>query len=154
MGLFQQKPKPGPSRGALFNAPGSPQDENQDANTELNALGRKIRLMEDRYSNLHKKTTVNEQNMISYNKRLNNEIRSLNSEILDLRRLIDNVDSKLMLIIKELKLCAKKEEVELVKRYVNLWEPIRFVTRKEVETIVDDALFDAGYAPVKPKKKQ
>ncbi len=142
MGLFQQKPKGNAPKGGLFGQKPVIPEEKTDTSSEFNALGRKIRLLEDRYSNLHKKTTLNEQNMISYNKRSNNELKSINSEMLDLRRLIDNVDSKLLLIIKELKLCAKREEVELLKKYVNLWEPIQFVTRREVEMVVEDALDD------------
>jgi hypothetical protein len=154
MSLFAQKPKgpEGPQKGGGFFG-GSPKNEEipekTDLNAELNSISRKLRLLEDRYSNLHKKTTVSEQNLISYNKRQNNEIKLINSELLDLRRIIDNLDSKLLIIIKELKLCAKKEEVDLLKRYVNLWEPIRFVTRKEVETIVKDVFEDRESGKIK-----
>lgn len=147
MSLFAQKPKNPPSQGGGMFGGGKTQElpEKQDLNAELNSVSRKLRLLEDRYSNLHKKTTVSEQNLISYNKRQNNELKLVNQEMLELRRMIDSLDSKLLLIIKELKISAKKEEVELLKKYVNLWEPIKFVTRKEVETIVKDVLFDLGY---------
>ncbi len=137
MSLFAQKPKGPPKQGMpKLKKP----IQSNDLTEEVNSMSRKVKLLEDRTSNLHKKTTLSEQNLISYNKRLTTEIKTMNTEMLDLRRMIDELDSKLLLIIKELKLCAKRDEVELVKRYVNLWEPINFVTKREVERIVEDSL--------------
>ena len=36
--------------------------------------------------------------------------------------------------------CAKTEDVQVLDRYINLWEPANFVTRTEVEKIVDEAI--------------
>ena len=44
------------------------------------------------------------------------------------------------LIIKELQSVARKEEVKVLEKYINLWNPIKFVTSNEVEQIVNDAL--------------
>ncbi len=151
MALFQQKPKTprngkngGETRSlgaGLFG--GQKKKDGPDLtgiNEELNNISRKIRLIEDHNSNFQKKYTVSEQNLVSRNKRLSNEIKAINTEMLELRHLIDTLDNKLLLIIKELKLCAKKEKVELLTRYINLWEPIKFVTRREVERIVEEII--------------
>lgn len=151
MGLFQQSDNPehkqkGISIGGSFFGASKKAPETQDSslNEEVSLLTRKLSLVEDRYSTLRKKTNLLEQNQISYNNRLRNEVKELNSEILELRRMIDSVDAKLLLLIKEIKHCARKEELELLKKYINLWEPIKFVTRKEVESIVRDALDTKG----------
>jgi len=155
MALFKQKEAEGHDKNIpnMFEVPkGKDKTGNSELNEEVNTLSRKLRLLEDRYSNLQKKSMVGDQNLISYNKRLNNEMKALNSEMLDLRRMIDVVDNKLLIIIKELKVSAKKEDVELLKKYVNLWEPIKFVTRKEVENIINDILYEKNTSP--PSEKQ
>ena len=33
---------------------------------------------------------------------------------------------------------AKKEDVEVLQKYINLWEPVNFATRKEVEKLFSE----------------
>ena len=66
----------------------------------------------------------------------------LNDDMTEIRGTLGKIEDKVLLIIKELKLCAKKDEVQLLKKYVNLWEPINFVTRKEVEHIIESVLLE------------
>ena len=35
---------------------------------------------------------------------------------------------------------AKKDDVQVMKKYLELWEPIHFVTQEQVEKIVQDML--------------
>ena len=36
--------------------------------------------------------------------------------------------------------CAKKEHVKVLEKYINMWEPVNFVTKKDVEDIVKNML--------------
>ena len=40
----------------------------------------------------------------------------------------------------ELKSSARKEDVEVLKRYIEMWNPVNFVTEGNVEKLVDDRL--------------
>ena len=53
---------------------------------------------------------------------------------------MQEIREKMGLIIKELQSVARKEEVKVLEKYINLWNPIKFVTSNEVEQIVNDAL--------------
>jgi hypothetical protein len=44
------------------------------------------------------------------------------------------------LIIKELRLTAGREELETLKKYVDLWSPMNFVTQRDVERIVEEKM--------------
>ena len=140
MALFVSKQKQDARGGMTFG--GSSQAQPGDLQESAASMSRKLRLIEDRYTYLQKKAGLSEQNIIGINKKLNSEAKAINTELLELRHLIDELDGKLLLIIKELKLSAKKDEVDLLKKYIELWNPIRFVTRKEVENIVNDLLDD------------
>jgi hypothetical protein len=69
-----------------------------------------------------------------------NEVKVINSEITDINSKITEIQDRILLIIKELKLTAKKEDVDVMKRYVELWNPMRFVTKDQVEKIVREVL--------------
>ncbi len=97
---------------------------------------RGVRTLEEKYNNLLRRVQVGEQNHLSNNKKVHTELKTLNSEILDLKKQIDEIREKLVAVIKELSVTSKKEEVDVLKKYMDLWDPINFVTQKEVENIV------------------
>jgi hypothetical protein len=107
---------------------------------EVSMLARRMRVLEEQYTNLRRKTQVTDQNMLTYNKKNTTELKTVNLEINELRRILDDMQNNILLIIKELRLCAKKEDVAVLQKYINMWEPIDFVTRKEVEKLVEDVL--------------
>ena len=56
----------------------------------------------------------------------------------DLKKAVESMDEKLVTIIKELKHAAKIGDVEVLKKYIEIWQPLDFVTRDQVEKIVKD----------------
>lgn len=110
----------------------------QDIASQVNNLSRTVRTLEDRFTTMHKKEDVIEQNMISNDKKFVSDIKVINSEILDLKSEINDIKEKLMLFVKELKLSATKEEVGVVQKYLNYWEPLNFVTRNELDKALSE----------------
>ncbi len=111
---------------------------------DINSLSRRIRELEERAQNLRKKVQMTDYTQMNQNKRYQQEIKVINSEINDLRHIMNDLDNKMLLLIKELRMCAKKEDVKVLNKYIGMWEPINFVTRKEVENIVRDAIEELG----------
>ena len=116
------------------------QAENVDLTAEVSSISRRLRILEERYSNLNKKTQVSEQNVLSVNKDLNHSIRAVGDEMVELKRELEDFRDKLKLVVLELKECAKQDEVMVLRKYVDLWELVNFPTRQEVERIVDEKL--------------
>jgi hypothetical protein len=126
-------------KGGFFGGQKKP-EEAPDISKELNLLGRRLRVIEEQITNVRRKMQVTDQNMLSFQKKNTTELKTVNMEINELRRILEDMQNNILLIIKELRLCAKKEEVTVLQRYVNMWEPVNFVTRTEVEKIVQEAL--------------
>lgn len=103
---------------------------------EIRNLSRRLRIIEERYTNLRTKQQVIEQNMLSRHKQVTTEIKTTNSDMHELKTEITEIKDRLLLIIKELRECAKKEEVKVLEKYINLWDPVNFITRNEIEGIV------------------
>jgi len=103
---------------------------------EIRNLSRRLRIIEERYTNLRTKQQVIEQNMLSRHKQVTTEIKTTNSDMHELKTEITEIKDRLLLMIRELKECAKKEEVKVLEKYINLWDPVNFITRNEIEGIV------------------
>ena len=127
-GLFAPKPKQGIDL----------QKSVSDIAGELNNVGRRLMVMEERYTNMRKKTQVTDQNMLNNNKKMMTEVQTIHSEMDDTKKHITDIVDKMKIIVRELKDCAKRQDVAVLQKYINLWEPLNFVTRDSVDKMVKD----------------
>lgn len=109
----------------------------EDAGTTRD-LSRRVRVLEERYQSLRKNIQVNEQNMIQINKKLMTEVKSINEELSEQKKVMGELKSDIMMIITELKEKAGKEDVQVIENYLKLWQPVKFVTRDEMERYFDE----------------
>lgn len=123
-----------------FSKPPAPAPDLGGQQEKLNAMAARIRVSEERYSELRKKMLFVEQNMLSNHKRAMEEIKGLHDDITGMKRAIQAIEDRIITIVKELRLTARKEDIDVVKRYVELWDPTRFVTREHVEKLIDKKL--------------
>lgn len=105
---------------------------------ELNNVSRRLMILEERYTGLRKKTQVTDQNMLTTNKNMITEIKISNSEVDDLRKDLKEMRNNFKIMIQEIKNCAKKQDLTVLTKYVDMWEPINFITRKEVDRIIEE----------------
>ena len=103
-------------------------------------LTTRLRLTEEKANNLNKKLELIERNFISSNKKQNETLHALDSDILELKREINLMKQKTDLIVRELKMTSGKDEVNTIKRYLDLWDLTRFVSRNELDRIIDEKL--------------
>ncbi len=101
---------------------------------------RRLRILEERVQLLHRKTQVLEQNMLSSQRRVEIDIKKLQDSISEMRADVVDVKSTIKLVVSELSQGAKRQDVETLKKYITLWEPLNFVTRNEVRKLVGEAL--------------
>ena len=112
--------------------------------TDVNTLSRRLKLLEEGFTNLRRFLQVTEENMIAKNKHYSAEIKTLTSDLTEIRKEIQELKDKLLLVIRELQTVARKEEVKVLEKYINLWNPIRFVSQNEGEQIINEILDKRG----------
>ncbi len=118
-GMFQKKQPEGQNMSEFIN--------------QINNLNERLRILEERYTNLDRKFEVIESNMLDEQRRVDREIKTINSEIIELKTTMDEFKDKINLIINELSTFASKEQIDVLKKYIDLWDPVRFATKKELE---------------------
>jgi len=148
-----QKP-PAPKKG-FFSSKQEPSGPDVSGMTQqLNSMAARIRVVEQRNSELRKKILLIEQNMLSNHKRAMEEIKHLRDDMSETKRSIQTVEDRIITIIKELRLMATKEQVDVMKRYLDLWNPVKFVPASQIEQIIDEKLAQKmAPRPAAPKKR-
>ena len=134
----------------MFGAKAPMPEQGGTASEDITRLAARLKISEERYGELRKKLLLIEQNMLSHHKNAMNEIKVLHSEITDVNSKINEIQDRILLIVKELRLTAKREDIDVMKKYVELWNPMRFITRDQVENIVKE-IMDSQSVPVKKK---
>jgi len=111
----------------------------------VTTVSRRVRMMEERYENLRRKTQLLEDNLLVAQKKLFAEIKATTDDTLDFKEKMKDMQSKLLMLINEIHLLAKKEDIDVLKRYIEMWDPVKFVNRQQVERIVHSILDDKGF---------
>ena len=107
---------------------------------QITSMSARVRIGEERYGELRKKLLLVEQNMLSNQKKAMGEIKSLQTDFMEVKRTIQAVEDRIITIIKELRLTARKEDIDVMKRYLDIWNPVKFITHDQVEKIIDEKL--------------
>lgn len=118
--------------------PPSAQPTNQQE--VINSINTRVRLAEERTMELRRKITLIEHNVLKMSKKITQDNKLLRDELTDTKQSIRNIEDRLIAVIKELQITPKKEDVDLVKKYVEYWNPVKFVTIDKIEEYVRDAL--------------
>ena len=104
-----------------------------DVSSQLNSINSRMRMLEERMNNLNRKIEINENSDLEAKKKFNLEIKTTNSDFLEMKRELESVKERIETIMREIPNFASREEVMVLKKYIDLWEPLNFVTRDELE---------------------
>ena len=148
---------------SLGQAPPKPQGKRQlvdsqmleKATKDVNTIGANLRILEERYSLMRNKSQVTEESMIELEKGLAKDIKSLNDEITDLKHELKDIMDKMRLIDSEMKSLTRKEEFKVLEKYLDMWQPMDFVTRAEIGRLIEQArrMQPQQPAPVPPARQ-
>jgi len=115
-------------------------NQNPKPNTEFLDVNRKVKIVEGNIGNLRRKILINEQNDLMRHKKAMQEQKNIVVEFTEIKKEIDDLKKTLRDIIDELRNLAKREDVDVLKRYMELWNPVNFVTENYVQKLIDEAL--------------
>ena len=119
-GIFSKKQAPPPPRPALGN------------------MGLRIRLVEEKINNINRKVEILETTVLDNYKKTMQDFKVLDDEFTGLRHAMNSMQQKMDLVIKELKMSAGKDEVRAIQKYLDLWNPVKFATREEVDRLLGE----------------
>jgi archaellum component FlaC len=103
-------------------------------------LNTRVRVLEERYNLLREKLLVVNQNMIGEYKKTISEIKAINTDLKEIREDVNQLKDTFKDIIKEMENFARKDNLKVLEKYINMWNPLNFVTEKDVERLIDNRL--------------
>ncbi|MFH1133213.1 MAG: hypothetical protein V1735_01855 [Nanoarchaeota archaeon] len=114
-----------------------------DAQREASSNAARLRMLEERVTNMRRKLQVMEQNMVAMHRNQGDELRTLKTDLQGMKNDIGDIKNTVKLIAAELSTFAKREELLTVQKYLAYWEPIHFVTQEQAEKIARRAIDDS-----------
>ncbi len=99
-----------------------------------------IRGIESKVNNIRRELDVIKQDNSQKQDKINKEIKIIRDDLIELKREREKTNQKMDLIIKELKITAGKEELMTLKKYIDYWNPMNFVTQRDVERVVEEKM--------------
>ena len=108
--------------------------------SDISRLSSRLRMLEDTIHNLRTRLRLTDQNLLTSNKAQNAELKSLGSDINKLKQEMFDLKDQINMLRLDLKTSARKEDLITLKKYIDLWQPLNFVTRDEVEKIIKELI--------------
>jgi len=99
-----------------------------------------IKGVESKVNTLVREVDVLKNDYIKKHTDLKRDLKIFNEDVLTLKRAQEQAQQKIDLVIKELKQTAGVEEVAVLKKYVEFWNPLNFVTQKDFDRAVQAKL--------------
>ncbi|MFH1972831.1 MAG: hypothetical protein ABIJ18_05120 [archaeon] len=99
-------------------------------------LVNRIRVLESKQNLFSEKLLVMNQNMIEEYKKVMIEMKRVNDGIKQTEEDMENIKNILRHLSEEAGKFAMKEDVKVLEKYINLWNPLKFVTEKDVMELI------------------
>jgi len=96
-------------------------------------LGSRVKILESRYSILKRRAELLESNIVELNKEMDKELGNFHSNYIELKRAISDLNKKMRVVLEELEDTASKAELEYIKTYLELINPLQFATKNDLK---------------------
>jgi hypothetical protein len=111
--------------------------EQTQFNPETELIGR-LRINEARLANLRERLIVTDNNMIEEFRKISEHLRDLNVELKETKTEVFKLKETLKEVIKEMPAFARSQELKVLEKYINTWNPLNFVTEAEVLNLIKE----------------
>tara|TARA_Y100000310_G_scaffold92989_1_gene90566 strand:- start:865 stop:1251 length:387 start_codon:yes stop_codon:yes gene_type:complete len=96
-----------------------------------------VKALEGKVNNLLREVDLLKNDFITKNNQLRKDFKTMNEDTLKIKHEQEQTLQKMNLIIKELKKTAGIEEVTTLKKYMEFWNPMSFVTQKDLNRAIE-----------------
>lgn len=107
---------------------------------QITSIATRLKLVEERYANLAKRNQLTEGSLMSFEHEAKTELRVLTTQMMALRKRITEINAKLDAIGGEMGSVVRKHEFAVAERYLEMWQPMQFISREEARRMLDEAI--------------
>ncbi|MAG73580.1 hypothetical protein CL620_04640 [archaeon] len=99
-----------------------------------------VKGLEGKVNNLLREIDLIKNDFIKKTIDLKKEVKSANNDLLEMKHSQEKMMQQMDLMVQELKKTAGIEQVTVLKKYVEYWNPMNFVTQRDLQQAVDVAV--------------
>jgi len=96
-------------------------------------LNARVRSLENKYNTITERLLVVNQNMIEHSKRVIREIKDTSQDTKKLKLDIANTQDTIRNIVKEMSIFAKKDQLKVMEKYMNMINILKLVTDEQLD---------------------
>lgn len=111
--------------------------ESIDYESFLTQILQRINSIEEKTKNNKNMLQLLSSNVISLKTDLRREVEKINRDLRSLKRDVERIKQNLDYVMEELPNLVRREEMKIIERFMKMWEPLKFVTKEDVERIID-----------------
>ncbi|MBU0470396.1 MAG: hypothetical protein KKA62_03170 [Nanoarchaeota archaeon] len=142
----------------LFGGPAASAPAPQQAQFDSAKLYVWVKGLESKVNNLLREVDLLKNDFIKRNNQLKKDMKTVMDDVIETKHEQEKILQKMDLIINELKQTAGKEEVMTINKYLEFWNPLNFVTHRDLEKVVENKIAQLKMTTLKeetkPKKKK
>jgi uncharacterized protein (DUF342 family) len=106
----------------------------------IKSLASRLAFIEERYKTFESRLRQVQKNVVDHHHEMRRLIKSIDKQVLAQQALLVTMTDRMKTLRNEIILRASKEDLAVVKKYIDLWNPFQFVTSDQVEDIVREVM--------------
>ena len=112
--------------------------------SEISALfadfNTKIKDMEERHEMLKERMLLLSQSFLRHEEKMEREFAIMREDLKETRDDQDRMKENIQHIIREQGELARREDLKILEKYIQLWEPLKFVKEDDVKKMINEKL--------------
>ena len=113
------------------------EEQTNSASDLLFDLTDRVRGLEGKYNLLRDRVLIINNNMVEEYKKVMAEFKAINTDLKEIKEETFKLKESIRHLLKELEGFARKEDVRFLEKYINLWNPMKFVTESDVINLIE-----------------
>ena len=97
-----------------------------------------LKALEQKVNNLNREVELIKGEYIRKLSSMKKDMRNVNEEMIDNKSVVSKLDKKMGLIIQELKTFADKREFDVIQKYLEYVNPMKFVTQEQFDKLREE----------------
>ncbi len=99
-----------------------------------------VKGLESKVNNLTREFDLLKNELIKKNSQMLKDLKTTSDDLVEAKHQQEKMQQKMDLIIKELQQTAGKEELAVLKKYMEYWNPLNFVTQSDLNKAVESKI--------------
>ncbi len=107
---------------------------------KLGEILKRLKIVEERVHSLAERVENINKELLEFKKNTTKHKTEINKNIEKINKEINNLNEKIRYFEREIPRLAKKSELETLNKVFSLWDPMKFVSLKEFDYLIEDKL--------------